>query len=63
MNSERVDVLLLAAAQDSAAVDDGEDGGGHHTHNNGRENITIDELSWQNCGVCKRSVQLGEVQE
>ena len=63
MNSYWVDVLLLTAAQDGAAVDDGEDGGEHAAHDYGRENITIDKLSWHNCPGCKRSVQLGEVQK
>ena len=61
MDSERVDVLFLTAAQDGAAVDDGEEGGEDKAHDYGRENITIDKQSWQNCCVCKRSVQLREV--
>ena len=63
MDGERVDVLLLTAAEDGAAVDDGEDGGADKTCDDAREDIIIDKLSWQNGGVCKRGVQLGEVQQ
>ena len=63
MNGERVDVLLLTAAEDGAAVDDGEDGREDKTRDNASEDIIIDKLSWQNGGVCKRGVQLGEVQQ
>ena len=63
MNGERVDVLLLTAAEDGTAVDDGEDGRADKTRDNTSEYIIIDKLSWQNCGVCKRGVQLGEVQK
>ena len=63
MNGERVDVLLLTAAEDGAAVDDGEDSGADKTRDNTSEDIIIDKLSWQYGGVCKRGVQLGEVQQ
>ena len=63
VDGERVDVLLLTAAEDGAAVDDGEDGRADKTRDNTSENIIIDKLSWQYSGVCKRGVQLGEVQQ
>ena len=55
VDRERIDVFLFTATEDGAAVDTGEHCGDHHACHDAWEDITIDELPWEDSGFCKGS--------